>query len=201
MFGRSSQGMIAEIDAFIAAVKSCSTPPLPPRAELEEIAGKISASPAEIGLVWLGGLNLSSYQSNFLPAELRTALGLKAAEVNAGRQALSNFDPSVLNQLYESVVSQGCAAPFAADRKPTLDLIEKAWRAHMPQRFQMDAALQPRPGGAGQDVAVAANAPSGASRPRRGSSESSAPGAARDRDHRHEERGVRMFAAHHQEQG
>src|SRR5262249_52015828 len=45
---------------------------------------------------------------------------------------------------YASVVSLGCAAPFAADRGPVLRAIEKTWRAKMPKRLQLDAALQKR---------------------------------------------------------
>jgi hypothetical protein len=134
----------AEITAFIAAVESSTKPPLPSREELTEIAGKLSASPAEIALVWLGGLKIDSYEHNFLPGELRTALGLKTTDASAGRQALRNFNPSVQTHLYEAVVSQGCAAPFAADRGLVLRSIEKAWQAKMPKRLQLDAALQTR---------------------------------------------------------
>ena len=117
---------------------------MPSPAELAETARKLSASPAEIGLIWLGGLNVDSYENNFLPAELRVALGLKTTDASAGRQALRNLNPSVRTQLYEAVVSQGCAAPFAADRTPVLGLIEKAWQAKMPKRLQIEAALQTR---------------------------------------------------------
>jgi hypothetical protein len=134
----------AQIEAFVTAVESCIAPPLPSLAELQETAKKLSASPAEIGLIWLGGLNVDSYENNFLPGELRTALGLKTADASAGRQALRNLNPSVLTQLYEAVVSHGCAAPFAADRTPVLRLIETAWQAKMPKRLQIEAALQTR---------------------------------------------------------
>jgi hypothetical protein len=133
-----------QIMAFIASVESSTVPPLPSREELEETAKQLSVSPAEVGLIWLGGLNFDSYQSHFLPGELRTALGLKTTEASAGRQALRNLNPSVLNHLYESVVSKGCAAPFAADHKPVLRSIEEAWEARMPKRLQLDAALQTR---------------------------------------------------------
>ena len=55
-----------EIAAFIAAAESCATPPLPSRGELEETAKKLSASPAEIGLIWLGGLNIDQLRAQFL---------------------------------------------------------------------------------------------------------------------------------------
>src|SRR5262249_38265903 len=76
--------------------------------------------------------------------ELRTALGWKLTDANAGRQALRNLNQSVLTHLYEAVVSQGCAAPFAADRKPVLHAIEQAWQANMPKRLHLEAALQTR---------------------------------------------------------
>jgi hypothetical protein len=133
-----------QIEAFLAAVESCTEMPLPSREELEDVAKNLSASPAEIGLIWMGGLNLDSYQNNFLPAELRAALGWKVTDANAGRQALRNLNPSVLTHLYEKVVSQGAAAPFAADRKPVLRAIENAWQENMPKRLQLDAALQTR---------------------------------------------------------
>jgi hypothetical protein len=134
----------AKIEAFIAAAESCTEPPLPTREELEEVARNVSASPAEIGLIWIGGLNLDNYQNNFLPTELRTALGLKITDANAGRQALRNLKDSVRNDLYEAVVSQGLAAPFAADRTPVLRAIEKAWQDKMPKRLHLEAGLQTR---------------------------------------------------------
>ncbi len=134
----------AEIEAFLAAVQSCIEPPLPSKEELEEVARNLSASPAEIGLIWIGGLNVESYQNNFLPTALRTALGLKITDANAGRQAIRNLNDSVRTHLYETVVSQGCAAPLAADRKPVLRAIEKAWQEKMPKRLHLEAALQTR---------------------------------------------------------
>jgi hypothetical protein len=134
----------AQIEAFLAAAESCTEPPLATREELEEVARNLSASPAEIGLIWMAGLNLDNYQNNFLPTELRTALDLKIAEANAGRQALRNLKDSVRNHLYEAVVSQGPAAPFAADRTPVLRALEKAWQTNMPKRLHLEAALQTR---------------------------------------------------------
>jgi hypothetical protein len=134
----------AQIAAFIAAAESCTQPPLPSKEELAELAEKLSTSPAEIGLIWMGGLNLDSYQSNFLPAELRAAWGWKTTEAGAGRQALRNLNSSVLAHLYEVVVARGCAAPFAVDRTPVLRALENAWQAKMPKRLQLEAALQKR---------------------------------------------------------
>jgi hypothetical protein len=134
----------AEITAFISAVESCAALPLPTSDELSEVARKVSASPAEIGLIWLGGLNLDRYESNFLPAELRKALGWKTIDASAARQSLRNLKPAVLAHLYEAVVAEGCAAPFASDRGPVLRSIEKAWKAKMPKRLPLDAALQNR---------------------------------------------------------
>ncbi len=134
----------AQIAAFIAAVESSSALPLPSKDELAETATSLSASPAEIGLIWMGGLNVDSYQNNFLPAELRGALGWKTTEASAGRQALRNVNGALRAQLYEAVVAEGLAAPFAAERGPVLRSIEKTWRAKMPKRLQLDAALQTR---------------------------------------------------------
>lgn len=133
-----------QIAAFVAAVESSTARPLPTKEELAELAGRLSASPAEIGLIWLGGLNLDTYQSNFLPGDLRNALGMKTTEASAGRQALRNLNSTVLAQLYEAVVAAGCHAPFAPDRWPVLHAIEKVWLAKMPKRLQIDAALQKR---------------------------------------------------------
>ena len=89
----STQYDRAQIDAFVAAVESCTEPPLPPLAELEETAKKLSASPAEIGLIWMGGLNVDGYEHNFLPGELRAALGLKTTDASTGRQAAAQSEP------------------------------------------------------------------------------------------------------------
>jgi hypothetical protein len=134
----------AQVAAFIAAAESCTAPPLPSRAELAEVAASLSTSPAEIGLIWLGGLNLDTYEHSFLPAELRHAQGLKAAAADAARQALRNLKSTVLPQLYEAVVAEGIAAPFAADRGPVLRSIAKTWQAKLPKRLPLDAALQKR---------------------------------------------------------
>jgi hypothetical protein len=134
----------AEMAAFIAAVENCTMPPLPSKQELHEIATKLWVSPAEIALIWMGGLNVDNRKSNFLPAQWRATLGLKAAEAVAGRQALNNLNGAVRERLYAAVVSQGCAAPFAADRRPVLNSVEMAWRALMPKRLPLDATLQTR---------------------------------------------------------
>ncbi len=134
----------ADVAAFIAAVEASTGLPLPSREELVETATNVSASPAEIGLIWIGGLNLDSYQHNFLPAELRTALGMKTTEANAARQALRNLNGAVLTQLYEAVVAEGLAAPFAADRGPVLRSVERVWQTKMPRRLHLDAPLQKR---------------------------------------------------------
>jgi hypothetical protein len=134
----------ARVAAFIAAVEASTALPLPAKDELDELAASLSVSPAEIGLIWLGGLNVDSYQASFLPTELRTALGWKSTEASAARQALRNINRQVLADLYEAVISEGCAAPFAADRKPVLRRIAEAWRTKMPRRLELDAALQTR---------------------------------------------------------
>lgn len=134
----------AQIAAFIAAVESSAALPLPSKDELAEIAGNLSASPPEIGLIWMGGLHLEGYQHNFLPAPLRNTLGWKTTDASAARQALRNLNSTVLAQLCQSVVAGGPAAPFATDRGPVLRSIEKAWQAKMPKRLQLDAALQKR---------------------------------------------------------
>src|SRR6185436_13525206 len=100
----------------------------------------VNASPAEIGLIWMAGLNMDSYQSNFLPAELRGALGIKTTEASAARQALRNLNAAVVEQLYQAVVAKGLAAPFATDRAPVLRAIEAAFQEKMPKRLQLDAA-------------------------------------------------------------
>ncbi|WP_165220079.1 hypothetical protein [Aquisphaera insulae] len=134
----------AEIEAFLAAAGACTCPPLPSREELQGLADRLAVSPAEVVLVWTGGLNLDSYEHHFLPAALRESLGLKAAEANAARQALRNLEPAVRETLYQAVVAAGCAAPFVDDRGPVLQLLEVAWRARTPRRLPLEAALQTR---------------------------------------------------------
>jgi hypothetical protein len=132
----------ADRAAFIAAVKAAGeTFPVPTKEEMTEIAQTLSTSPAEIALIWIGGLNLDNYQSNFLPAEIRAALGIKSTDASAARQSLRNLNPAVLMNLYEAVVANGATAPFI-DRGPALKAIASAWQAHMPRRLPLDAALQ-----------------------------------------------------------
>jgi hypothetical protein len=134
----------ADVLAFLETAKSCSAPPLPTPEELAEVAKNLGASSAEIGLIWMGGLNIDQWQKNFLPAELRNALGLKTTEASAAQQSLRNLQSTVVAQLYEAVVAKGSALPFAADRGPVLRSIEACWRAKLPKRLQLDAALQKR---------------------------------------------------------
>ena len=134
----------AEVAAMIAAAESCKELPLPSPDELAKVASNVSASPAEVGLIWMGGLNLDTYQNNFLPGDLRTAWGWKTTEASAARQALRNLNAEVLGQLYDAVVANGGAAPFAADRAPVLREIKKAWLSKMPKRLLLDADLQRR---------------------------------------------------------
>ncbi len=133
-----------QIREFIAAAKAAAELPLPTPAELATTATKLNASPGEIGLIWLSGLNMDNYESNFLPAELRKSLGLKVTEVSAAKQSLSNLKDAVCEQLFASVLSQGPSAPFADDRGPVFAAIEKTWTSKMPKRLAIDAALQKR---------------------------------------------------------
>ena len=134
----------AEIGALIAAAESCTALPLPSRKQLEEVARSLSCSPVEIGLIWMGGLKVDSREHNFLPAALRNAFGWSAAAATAGRQSLCNINEKVRSFLYEAILAKGCAAPFAADRGPVLQSLEKTWRAKMPARLTLDAGLQKR---------------------------------------------------------
>ena len=59
----------------------------PTKDELAEVAANLSASPAEIGLIWMGGLNMDSYENNFLPADLRKSVRL---EGDGGRARAGN---------------------------------------------------------------------------------------------------------------
>jgi hypothetical protein len=139
-----------ELKAFIDAVKSADGIPLPTSEELSDVATKLEASPAEIGLIWMAGLNMDDYSISFLPAALRKLLGWKAAEATAGRQSLQNLSSGLLDSLYASVVSLGPAAPFSADRTPVLQAIVKTWRAKMPKRLPLEASLQQRLAALGQ---------------------------------------------------
>jgi hypothetical protein len=134
----------AHVPAFLAAARSCTDLPLPSKEELAAVAQSLAASPTEVGLIWLGGLNVHAYQHNFLPAELRSALGWKTTEASAARQALQNLNSAVLAELYDAVVAEGMATPFAADRGPALKSLEKIWREKMPKRLPLEPALQKR---------------------------------------------------------
>jgi hypothetical protein len=133
----------AERAAFIAAVELAGdTLPVPSAEELAELSKKLSTSVAELALIWIGGLNLETYQANFLPAEVRNAFGIKASDAAAARQSIRNLNPSVLAKLYDSVVACGLAALFLDDRTPILRAIEKVWLGKMPKRLALDAGLQ-----------------------------------------------------------
>jgi hypothetical protein len=130
--------------AFVAKVQGRSSPPIPTAEELSEVADRIGVSPEEVGLVWMGGVNLDMYGNNFLPAQLRTALGWKLSAANAARQSLKNVEGSVRQRLYDSIVALGLNAPFAEDRRPVWESLEKEWLAVLPRRIALEPALQKR---------------------------------------------------------
>ncbi len=133
-----------EIKEFIDKAEAREGLPLPTPDELNKYAEQLGASPAEIALIWLCGLNMTSYENNFLPPELRKALKLKVTDAAAARQSLSNLNVQIRDQLFASVVAHGPAAPLVEDRRPVLDAIAKTWKAKMPKRLPLDAALQKR---------------------------------------------------------
>ncbi len=135
---------VQQMQAFIQTAKAAEQLPLPTPTELADTAESLNASPGEIGLIWLAGLKMNSYENNFLPPDVRKALGLKVTEVSAAKQSLSNLKDSVREKLFASVLSLGPEAPFAEDRRSVLAAIEKAWKSRMPKRLSIDAALQKR---------------------------------------------------------
>ena len=133
-----------DIDTFIAAVETAKVFPLPSKDELAGLAERLASSPGEVALVWLHGLGTNDYAENFLPSAVRNQLKLKVTDASAARQALSNQKRTMQNKLFASVLSMGVAAPFAEDRTPVLNAIEKTWGGTMPKRLPLEADLQKR---------------------------------------------------------
>ena len=133
-----------QITQFISCLESATTLPLPTKEELRQVAEALSVSTSEIALIWLGGFNMDSYQSNFLPAELRQALGLKTTEASAGRQVLRNLSKTTQKALFESVIAAGLTVPLSNDRGPALRSIEATWREVLPKRLPVSAEFQKR---------------------------------------------------------
>ncbi|MEM9185946.1 MAG: hypothetical protein AAGB00_05555 [Planctomycetota bacterium] len=133
-----------QVTALLTAARSAEERPLPTPAELAEVGEEVGATPAEVGLVWLGGLGFNDYNNNFLPPELRKRLGWKVADAAAARQSLQNLKPAVRDRLFASVLGAGPAAPFSADRSAAFAAIAKAWGQQTAKRLPLEAALQKR---------------------------------------------------------
>ncbi|RCS54072.1 hypothetical protein DTL42_02670 [Bremerella cremea] len=129
-------------EAFFKAIDAAEKMPIPTKKELVELAAELGASPAEVGLIWIAGLNFDGYEANFLPSEIRNALGIKMTDAKAARQSLTNLSENVRQALFHSVVASGLAAPFAEDKTAVFAAIRQAWDQHMPKRIPLDAEYQ-----------------------------------------------------------
>lgn len=133
-----------EFEAFFGAIDDSDDIAVPTGDQLKQLADQVGASAAEVGLIWIGGLNFDSYETNFLPTEIRNKLGIKMADAKAARQSLTNLNEDVRNKLFHSVISCGLTAPFADDREQVLNAVKAAWNAYMPKRIPLDAEHQKR---------------------------------------------------------
>ncbi|EDL62252.1 hypothetical protein [Gimesia maris] len=131
-----------ETAEFIQAARKQEGLALPSSSELKTIAERLGVTPAEIALIWLAGLKMDAYANNFMPSEIRKALGLKVTEVSAAKQSLQNMNQDLFNQLCRSLVACNAAAPFAEDHTEAFDSLIETWETSMPRRLPLDAGLQ-----------------------------------------------------------
>lgn len=107
--------------------------PLPWRPELAgELVARTGMGRSEAVLLLAGMPNVGDYVTNFLPTELRTTLGLKAAEANAGRDRLRLLPVDFALALLSAAVPADPAMLWTTG--PDLDAIAATWLTRFERR-------------------------------------------------------------------
>jgi len=104
------------------------------------LAEKIGISNAEAGLLWATMPNMNSYEKNFLPKEIREAMGAKVAEAAIARDGLKNLSVYKKLAVYSSGFPENAADLWDAPEK-VADQLAVAWNTHFGQRVQLPEAL------------------------------------------------------------
>lgn len=121
----------ARLAAWAAALRR--ERPAPPAAELIDRAAALVGCERGVAALLLAGLpGYNSYEHNFLPKELREALGLKVAEATAARDQLRGLDQARLQAIVAALIGDDPAglwqleAPGTDGRSP-LQRLAAAW--------------------------------------------------------------------------
>lgn len=115
-------------DALIARIESDGVQPWSPEPG-EAFAAATGAPLADAHLVMAGFPNFHDYSANFLPADLRTAMGLKVAEASAAKDRLNLY-----SEHYAGVLAAGVPEDASALVDSGLDVQAMAayWSEHGP---------------------------------------------------------------------
>lgn len=121
----------ARLAAWAAALRR--ERPAPPAPELIDRATALVGCDRGVAALLLAGLpGYNSYEHNFLPKELREALGLKVAEATAARDQLRGLDQPRLQALVAALVGDDPAGLWqleasGADGRSPLQRLAAAW--------------------------------------------------------------------------
>lgn len=108
----------------------------------EAFAAATGAPVAEAHLIMAGFPNFHTYEANFMPKEVRTAMGIKAAEANEARSRLSSFDEYFLRVLAAGVPDD---AEWVLDNGLDVQTMAEYWSEHGPAApLQLPADLADR---------------------------------------------------------
>lgn len=140
----------ARLAAWAAALRR--ERPAPPAPELIDRATALVGCDRGVAALLLAGLpGYNSYEHNFLPKELREALGLKVAEATAARDHLRGLDQPRLQAIVAALIGDDPAglwqpeAPGADGRSP-LQRLAAAWGgaadAALPQTVRHSASCE-----------------------------------------------------------
>ncbi len=99
-------GSDEQIDAFLAAVNESDGVVPVDKDAIQHVADKTGLTYAQAGLLWSGMPNVSAWETNFLPKELREELGLKVKEADAARSLFRNLNAEQKYQIFSNIVPE-----------------------------------------------------------------------------------------------
>ncbi len=104
------------------------------------LAEKIGVSQSEAGLLWATMPNMNSYEKNFLPKEIREAMGVKVAEAAIARDAVKQLSAHKKLAVYAAGMPEDVANLWDQPTRAA-DSLAAAWTGQFGQRVQLPGAL------------------------------------------------------------
>ena len=117
------------------------------RESAEALAERTGMSYAEAALLLTGMPRFGTWESNFLPKELRLEMGLKVKEASAAKDALRGLDRAQLRRILDAAMPEDPAALYQPlgqgpdDDGSFVAGLARAWCAELGQRISVDPVV------------------------------------------------------------